>query len=115
MVMRRKERKDYGTAKLIEGVFQKGSRCIIIEDVITSGSSVFETAKALSDEGLEVTDAIVLVDREQGGVAALAKQGIRVHSILKLSTIVKSLVALGKIDKTLEKNVGDFLLANQIN
>ena len=45
MVIKRKEAKDYGTKKLIEGVFEKGMTCCIIEDVITTGSSVIETAK----------------------------------------------------------------------
>ena len=114
MVMRRKEKKDYGTARTIEGVYEKNARCLIIEDVITSGSSILETAKALREEGLLVSDAIVLVDREQGGVAALAKEGIRVHSILKLSNIVKSLIAAEKIDEELDSRLQTFLLENQV-
>jgi len=44
-----------------------GSKCLILEDVITTGSSVNETAKSLEQNGVHVTDAIVLLDREQGG------------------------------------------------
>lgn len=52
MVMRRKEAKDYGTKKLIEGVFTAGDQCLIIEDVVTTGSSILETVKDLQNEGI---------------------------------------------------------------
>lgn len=89
MVMRRKEAKSYGTKKKIEGQFKQGHRCLIIEDIITTGSSILETAHDLREAGLVVNDAIVLINREQGGETALLEQGIHLHAALSLETLLK--------------------------
>ncbi|KAL3268932.1 hypothetical protein HHI36_008019 [Cryptolaemus montrouzieri] len=63
MVLRCKEAKSYGTKKFIEGVFSDGDSCLIIED---SGSSIIETVKDLEALDVVCSNAIVLLDREQG-------------------------------------------------
>lgn len=99
MILRRKEAKDYGTKKRIEGVYQKGESCLILEDVMTTGSSILETAASLKEEGLLVRDAILVVDREQGGKEKLAAEGIRAHALTTLSELATLLFDAGKIDK----------------
>lgn len=90
MVMRRKEVKEYGTKKAIEGKFEKGQTCLIIEDIITSGISIFETITPLEEEGLKIKDVIVLIDREQGGSQKLTEKGYRLHSIFSLNQILET-------------------------
>ncbi|CAB1346632.1 unnamed protein product [Coregonus sp. 'balchen'] len=99
MLIRRKEAKDYDT-------------CLIIEDVVTSGSSVIETALVLQAEGLKVTDAIVLMDREQGGGAMLAKRGITLHSVISISKLLNTLLQADRIDSSTAQSVCRFIQEN---
>ena len=74
MVMRRKEVKEYGTKKIIEGVFAKGQNCLVVEDLITRGESVFETIVPLEQEGLKVQDVVVLLTVSRGEGSGLKKK-----------------------------------------
>lgn len=88
MILRRKEAKDYGTKKMVEGVFTPGQRCLIIEDVVTSGMSVMETIEPLKNEGLIVEDVIAIINREQGGKENLSAQGLHLHQLFNLSEVL---------------------------
>jgi len=113
MVLRRKEKKEYGTGKMIEGVYEANQRCLIIEDVITSGASIAETADALLNAGLIVEDAVVLVNRMQGGVQSLQSRNINVHSIFNLMQILQILLIENRIDIPTFDRIQTFLLENQ--
>ncbi|OGH64391.1 MAG: orotate phosphoribosyltransferase [Candidatus Magasanikbacteria bacterium RIFCSPHIGHO2_01_FULL_41_23] len=114
MVMRRKEVKEYGLKKAIEGNFQPDQNVLVVEDLVTSGSSVFETIAPLEHEGLKVTDIVVLIDREQGGRQHISKKGYNLHSVFTISEMLTVLEAEGKLNDAMVQNVQQFIKGNQV-
>ncbi len=115
MVLKRKEKKEYGTGQLIEGIYSKGQKCLVVEDVITSGKSLLETIGPLEETGLVVKDLVVLVDREQGGAQFLTGKNYRVHAALTITEIVNCLLADQKINAETAASTMNFIKANQVH
>ena len=86
-------------ARGVEGRYSPGSRALLVDDLITGGRSVLETAAFLDEHGVKVHDAVVLVDRDQGATARLKHAGIHLISILKLDVMMNSFRSLGLIDE----------------
>jgi uridine monophosphate synthetase len=97
MIYVRKEAKDYGTRKLIEGEYAAGERALMIDDVVTSGGAKLDAVTPFRDAGLVVEDVLVIVDRSDGGVQALAAAGLRLHSVLDVHTLLTELGAAGAV------------------
>jgi len=83
----RKQAKEHGTGKLIEGPFNAGDRVAIIEDVITTGRSALQAIDAVRSAGGKIAGVLALVDREEGGREAIEAGGVQVVSIVKASEI----------------------------
>ena len=98
MIYPRKEVKDYGTKKAIEGEFKAGETILVIDDLITTGLSKVEAIAPLEAAGLKVRDIAVLIDREQGGKQELEAKGYRLHAALTVSELLEGLKKGGKID-----------------
>lgn len=114
MIYSRKEVKDYGTKKKIEGKYKKGHKCVVVDDLITTGESKFETAEPFESEGLIVKDFVVLVDREQGGKRLLEEKGYNLHSIIKITELLLTLLETGKISEETYDKTLDFIKENQV-
>jgi orotate phosphoribosyltransferase len=87
----RKEAKQHGTGKLIEGPFAEGDNVAVIEDVITTGGSALKAIDALRSAGAVISGVLGLVDREEGGRAAIEDAGVPVISLATASEIIKRL------------------------
>lgn len=77
----RKEPKDHGRGKRIEGNFNAGDEVIVVDDVITTGGSTIKAIDAIEAEGGKVVAALVLVDREEGGRQAIEGRGVPVYAL----------------------------------
>ncbi len=86
----RKEAKGYATGNRLEGVFEPGDRVCLVEDVVTSGGAAAEAVKALRESGLECRTAVCVVDREEGGVDALARLGVRLRPLFSARELLES-------------------------
>ncbi|XP_072932178.1 uridine 5'-monophosphate synthase [Epargyreus clarus] len=109
MLMRRKEAKSYGTKKMVEGHYNSGDTCLIIEDVVTSGSSVLETVNDLRKEGLNADEAIIILDREQGGRKNLESNSVKMKSLFTMTKLISILVAHNKITPQVGMDVANYL------
>lgn len=113
MILVRKEKKSYGTNHEIEGIFQTNQSCLIIEDVVTSGTSILETKHKLEREGLIVKYAVAFIDRDQGGVEQLAQNGITLLPVTSMKDLIRILENNFKINSETAKTVLQFVENNK--
>ncbi|MDG6983166.1 MAG: orotate phosphoribosyltransferase [Nitrososphaerota archaeon] len=99
MVYVRKEEKGHGLGKQVEGMVRPGWRALVVDDLATTGGSIISAVEALRRAGCTVNDALVLVDRLEGGKANLAKLGVKLSSFADIKGLVVTLHQQKKVTK----------------
>ncbi|RAP45163.1 MAG: orotate phosphoribosyltransferase [Methanosphaera sp. rholeuAM6] len=85
MLMIRKEKKAYGTSKQIEGELVENDNVVIVEDVTTTGGSLLKAINVIKDNGGNITEAFVIVDREEGARESFEKENIKFTPLLTIT------------------------------
>ena len=94
----RRETKTHGGERRVEGQLFPGDRVVLVDDLITTGKNTLQAAEAIRAEGGEVQHAIVLIDRQEGGTAALAQAGLKLCTFTTVTRIARRLRESGVIE-----------------
>jgi len=95
----------HGRERRIEGMLMPGNRVLLVDDLVTTALSLRKAAKAIRAEGGVVTDALVMLDREEGGRERLRKDGIKLHYLLTAREAATKLYELGAIEEDQLKTI----------
>ena len=103
----RKQAKEHGTSKAVEGVTCHDMKLLMIEDVVTSGGSVINAIKSIKEEKMVIKDAYAIVDRMEGATHALQAEDVKLHSLLTINDITQILFEQKLISEDILKQVQD--------
>jgi len=109
LIYYRQARKEHGVRKKIEGILDRNDRVLIIDDLITTGESVIESAEVVRDQGGVVNELVVLLDREQGGKERLRSSRIEPHVLFKISDAMEWLHTVGLIEDKIFDTVKTYI------
>lgn len=84
----RKETKDYGTKKGIEGNWNPENRVLLLEDILTSGGAVLEAAKKILEANMKIVEIIGVVDRCEGAGEKIKKEGFKYKTLFTIQEIL---------------------------
>ena len=87
LLMIRKQKKEYGTSKLIEGELIEGDNVVIVEDVSTTGGSLLKAISAIQDNAGIVKKAFVVVDRNEGAIENFADKGLELEPLITVDEL----------------------------
>jgi orotate phosphoribosyltransferase len=109
LIYYRQARKEHGVRKKIEGILERNDRVLIIDDLITTGESVIESAEVVRDQGGVVNELVVLLDREQGGRDRLRSSRVEPHVLFKISDAMEWLHTVGLIEDNIFQTVKEYI------
>jgi len=101
----RKNDRNYGRQRRVEGILVSGDRVLLLDDLITTGLNLKTAAEAIRVEGGVVKEAVALLDREEGGKEKLEESGIKVHTLLRISEVANTLYEISAIDEESLKTI----------
>jgi len=105
----RKGIRRHGRRRRVEGILVSGDKVLLVDDLVTTGLTLRKAAEAIRAEGGIVDQAVAFLDREEGGKDKLAKNGIKLHTLLRISEVAKILHESGSLDeesfKTITKQI----------
>jgi orotate phosphoribosyltransferase len=91
----RKTRKDHGIVKWIEGDLASGERVAVIDDVATTGGSTIQAIERAKSEGLDVVKAVILVDRQEGGLDRIREHVAEVIAVISRDELLRQWLKTG--------------------
>ena len=101
----RRETKTHGGERRVEGQLFPGERVVLVDDLITTGKNTLQAAEAIRAEGGKVEDVIVLIDRQEGGAAALAQAQLKLCAFTTVTRIARRLHDSGVIEDDQHKAI----------
>ena len=109
MIYVRKRPKGYGMNQLIEGEIRQGQKVVLIDDMATNAFSKLNFIQGIRQAGGVVNDVVIVLDREQGGVEALAKEKVKLHTLITLKELLSYMKGNNLIDDSKYDEISEYL------
>ncbi|MDP6600523.1 MAG: orotate phosphoribosyltransferase [Candidatus Woesearchaeota archaeon] len=113
MIYVRKRPKSYGRKEHIEGVLEKDAKVVLVDDMATNAFSKLKFIEGIKNSNGVVEDVVIVLDREQGGVEALAKENVKLHSLITLKELLNYMKENNILDESKYNEIMDYLEANK--
>lgn len=109
MIYVRKKQKEYGTKSRIEGILKPSDKVLLVDDLMTRGTSKMDSIEAVKEAGNDVKDLAIVLDREQGGAEELAKIGVKLHKLVTLKELLAYMTSKKLITSEQHQKALDYL------